>query len=242
MCVSDPMLRTVGPGEHAFLNRLTGLRDLTVFDVGAHTGEYSSLLIDLCPTAHVFAFEPHPATFKQLQSVAADRHFTAVNMGLSDQDGEVSLYDYATDKMDSGSPHASLHREVIEDLHHSSSIAIPVRVTTVDVAMRSHQISHLNLLKLDTEGHELQVLNGASEALRAQRIDIIQFEVNEMNVISRVFFRDFYDALPGFAFYRLVSDGLAPVGEYRARTHELFFLHNVVAIRRSLPYAGVLIR
>jgi hypothetical protein len=40
----------------------------------------------------------------------------------------------------------------------------------------------------------------------------------------------------------LVSDGLAPVGEYRARTHELFFLHNVVAIRRSLPYAGVLIR
>jgi len=43
-----------------------------------------------------------------------------------------------------------------------------------------------------------------------------------MNVMSRVFFKDFYAALPGFSFFRMTTDGLAPMGPYQPRTHELF--------------------
>jgi hypothetical protein len=62
-----------------------------------------------------------------------------------------------------------------------------------------------------------------------------------MNVINRVFLRDFYQVLEGFSFYRMVVDGLAPLGTYRARTHELFFGHNIVAIRDGLSYAADLL-
>jgi hypothetical protein len=39
----------------------------------------------------------------------------------------------------------------------------------------------------------------------------------------------------------MVVDGLAPLGTYRARTHELFFGHNIVAIRDGLSYAADLL-
>jgi len=55
-----------------------------------------------------------------------------------------------------------------------------------------------------------------------------------MNVMSRTFFIDFYDAPPGFTFYRMLVDGLAPIGAYRPRTHDVFFLQNIVAIREDI--------
>jgi hypothetical protein len=61
-----------------------------------------------------------------------------------------------------------------------------------------------------------------------------------MNVVNRVFLRDFYDELGGYSLYRMVVDGLAPLGPYRARTHELFFGHNILAIRDGLSYADAL--
>jgi hypothetical protein len=130
---------------------------------------------------------------------------------------------------------------VIEDIHHSEAGAISVELTTVDDFMSSEKIERLNLVKVDAEGHELAILKGAANAITAGKIDLVQFEFNEMNVVSRTFFKDFYAALPRFSFYRMLVDGLAPVGDYRARTHELFFLHNVIAIRDGLDYRAAVV-
>jgi FkbM family methyltransferase len=236
ICVSDPMLRDIGPAEQAFLRRIARIANPTVFDVGANVGAYSGRLKQLCPSARIWAFEPHPATYRQLAAVAAASGFMAVNVGLSDHSGRVELYDYRDIAEGAGSPHASLHREVIEQVHHAQAVAIDVEVKSISQVMKSENVQHLSLLKIDAEGHELPILKGAAEAIAAGRVDVVQFEFNEMNVMSRVFFRDFYDALPGFSFYRMVVNGLAPMGDYRPRTHELFFLHNVVAVRDGVDY------
>jgi FkbM family methyltransferase len=238
LCVSDPMLNAIGPPEQTFLRRFARLPNPSVFDVGANVGQYSNQLKRLCPGARIWAFEPHPDSFKFLASEAAKFGYTAINLGLSDKPGHRTLYDYASA---SGSPHASLDREVIETVHHSDSIGIDVKVTTIDEHLASSGTDRLDLLKIDAEGHELAILRGASDAIASKRIDVIQFEFNEMNVINRVFLRDFYQVLEGFSFYRMVVDGLAPLGTYRARTHELFFGHNIVAIRDGLSYAADLL-
>ncbi len=238
ICVSDPMLETIGPAETTFLRRVARLDHPTVFDVGANVGSYSAMLKRLCPTARIWAFEPNPGTFRDLSSVALNADFTAVRLALSDREGGANLYDYASSP---GSPHASLHREVIEGIHASSSTVFEVELSTVDVQLSRLQLDHLTLLKVEAEGHEMAVLRGASEAIAAGRIDVIQFEFNEMNVVSRVFVRDFYDHLRGYTLYRMVVDGLAPLGPYRARTHELFFLHNLVAVRHDLVDTSTLL-
>ncbi len=241
MGVGNPAIDVISGSEDRFLRRLSTLERLDVFDVGAHVGEYASHLMQMCPAARIWSFEPHPGSYRQLSEAASRAGFTAVNKGLSDRPGLAQLYDHAESAAGVGSAHASLHAQVIEGIHHGQAAAVEVELTTVDEFMESKQIRHLNLLKVDAEGHELAILRGAHRGIIGGQIDLVQFEFNEMNVMSRVFFKDFYDVLPGFSFYRMVVNGLAPMGGYEPRTHELFILQNVVAMRDDLEYSSRLL-
>jgi FkbM family methyltransferase len=239
MGIGNPTIDVVSPAEDRFLRSLAGTGELTVFDVGAHVGEYASHVREVSPSAAVWSFEPHPGSYKQLSDAASKAGFEAVNMGLSDHAGKMQLFDHAAFASGVGSAHATLHAQVIEGIHHDEAGGMEVEVTTIDAFMRARGISHLTLLKVDAEGHELAILRGAQQAIASGAIDVVQFEFNEMNVISRVFFKDFYDVLPGFTFYRMVVDGLAPLGAYSARTHEVFILHNVIAMRPAFASASL---
>ncbi len=86
-------------------------------------------------------------------------------------------------------------------------------------------------MKLDTEGHELEVLKGATGLISQDAIGVIQFEFNEMNVLSRVFLRDFYRLLEGYYMYRLDSNRLVPLYRYSSE-NEIFRFQNFVAFNK----------
>lgn len=239
MGVGAPTEDLIGPGEKRFLEGLASLGPINVFDVGAHFGEFATTLRAMCPQARIWAFEPHPNAFQQLAEKGNSLGFTPVNLGLSDMAGRLKLYDYADQA--TGTSHASLHAGVFEAVHHATAGSVEVEVTTVDAFMESEHVSRVHLLKVDAEGHELAIIRGAEHAIRSGAIDMVQFEFNEMNVASRVFFKDFYEALPGFTFHHMVVNGLAPMGAYKPRTHELFILQNVVAIREGFEQRAKLI-
>jgi len=219
-------------GEHAFFqNFLAGCHNLQIFDIGANKGQYSCRIRTICPDATIYAFEPHPATFALLRTKAMKYNFEAINKGLSDVSGSMQLFDRA-DNTD-GSEHASLYRQVIEDIHGSGATACNVIVTTVDDFVAERNIRQIDLLKIDTEGNELKVLQGARTALASQMIDLVQIEFNEMNVASRVFFRDFFTLLSSYSCYRLLPGGLLPIVNYRPLYHELFAFQNLLFIRRG---------
>lgn len=221
-------------GEEAFARCLVKqVPQITVIDVGANAGQYSSRIAALAAKSTIFAFEPHPAAFARLQDEANRYSYTAYNMACGETAGRVNLYDYATHE--EGSQHASLYKAVIEKTHGRESSSCQVEVTTLDHFIKARGLGEIHLLKIDTEGHELKVLQGAKESIARGLVDVIQFEFNEMNVISRVFFRDFYDMLPNYLFYRMLRKGLAPIGTYRAAMCELFAYQNIVAIRKDYP-------
>ena len=92
----------------------------------------------------------------------------------------------------------------------------------------------VDFLKIDVEGHELAVLRGAERMLGAGSIRLIQFEFNEMNVVSRTFLRDFRLLLPNYTMYRLLPKGLLPLGEVPVLT-ELFAYQNILAVPHGWP-------
>ena len=51
----------------------------------------------------------------------------------------------------------------------------------------------MTLLKIDTEGHDLSVVEGAGELLRTGSLDVIQFEYNHRWVFSRRYLRDAFE-------------------------------------------------
>ena len=87
----------------------------------------------------------------------------------------------------------------------------------------------IGLLKIDTEGHEFEVLKGAENLLKAGKIEMIHLEFNEMNVFSRVFFKDIWDYLPNYDLYRMLPDGLVHIKNYSPVFCEIFAYQNLVA-------------
>ena len=224
--------------ERHFLNRLIPyIEEPVILDVGAHQGKYSSCIKDINSTAVIHAFEPNPVTFKKLQKVSEAIGLYAVNAGCSDHEGEAELFDYPTDK---GSGHASFHKAVFEEFHNRDVQPVKTRLVTIDNYIRAQNIDRVSLLKIDTEGHEYHVLKGASKSIAEGIIGCIQFEFNAIHVQTKTFLRDIVKILYNFSFYRLVADGLLPLGNYNALTWELFQLQNIVAIQSDHPLRKIL--
>jgi FkbM family methyltransferase len=217
----------VNYNEERFLRRHKAeLNGRIIFDVGANIGTYTKATLSICPAAKIFAFEPHPVTFQRLcQNVGADA--TVLNVALGDQCGVTTLYDFADQPFSTA---ASLNQGVVS-LPERGVVEHRVEVTTVDEVCKLRQIDHIALLKLDTEGTELKVLRGATRMLAENRIGMIQFEFMWANVLTRVFMKDFFDALSGWRIYRLALNGkLLPLFPYSFKYCEIFVMSNCVAL------------
>ncbi len=201
------------------------------FDVGANLGDYTSKLLKALPSAEVHAFEPALETYSKLINNIQGKNVHFVAKGLSDHAGTESFFDYGDSP---ASTHASLYKEVFTLLHQPTKIrSFDVEMTTIDLYCKSKQIKLIDFIKIDTEGNELTVLKGAESLISAGGLPIIQFEFNEMNIISRSFLKDFYGFLDGYSFFRLMPNGLLPLGPYTSR-NEIFAFQNILAIRKDV--------
>jgi FkbM family methyltransferase len=205
----------------------------TFFDVGANKGSYSSRLVENFPNAEIHVFEPLPGCYTHLLKLfqAKSEQFFLNNVCVSDTPGKLELHTYANDP---ASQHASVYNNVLKEIHHSSDIQkFEVDAVTLDDYTDYKEINHIDFLKIDTEGHELAVLKGASRLLQNRKISLIQFEFNEMNIVSRVFFKDFYDMLfPEYNFFRLLPQGLLPIKQYDSSL-EVFMFQNYLAVLKQ---------
>lgn len=214
-------------GEDYFVrNFVSKIKIGVILDVGANTGKYSKLIRYSNANVSIFAFEPHPKTYLNLVETVKDMDVKTFNLGVGISEGVLNLYDYANED---GSSHASLYRDVIEHIHHGQSVAHEVDVVSLDNFASEHNIEQVGLLKIDTEGHELEVLKGFEKHIRSGKVDLIHFEFNEMNIVSRVCFRDFWEFLPEFDFFRMLPDGLVPIKTYKPLYSEIFAYQNIVA-------------
>lgn len=215
-------------GERSFLKGYLPGRKGVLIDVGANKGHYSQEALKYNPTINIYAVEPHPKIFTYLSANLRGKNVVTINKGLSRESGILKLYDHA-DK--DGSPHASLFEDVIADIHGAAAtVAHQVEVTTLDKIVEAHNINEISLLKIDTEGNELEVLRGSANTLSKRKIKAIHLEFNEMNVISRVFFKDLWRMLSGYKFYRLLPDEMLPIRTYSPLGCEIFAYQNIVAI------------
>lgn len=217
-------------GELDWLKRyLSSIEAPIVFDVGANVGDYSNDIVKFFPNALIYAFEPHPKNFVKLKSLRGE-NLHCFNRAVGHQKEQILLYDY---EVNDGSSHASLYQEVIEEIHQGKSISYEVDVITLDDFCAEQGIKSINLLKVDTEGNELKCLIGAEKLLNEGKIHAIQFEFNEMNIISRCTFKDFWELLSNFKLYRLLPGGkLLEIKKYSPAFCEIYAYQNIVALKR----------
>lgn len=218
-------------GECAFLKSYLRHQSGVLIDVGANQGSYTKEALAIQSNLKIYCFEPHPKTFQILKkNISNFKNVKTINKGLSSSNGILTLYDYQDND---GSLHASLFREVITSIHHAGdAIKHEVEVITLDDLIDKEKIDEVSLLKIDTEGNELEILRGGAKALSSGKIKAIHFEFNEMNVISRTYFRDFWEILSGYKIYRLLPKDMLEIKSYSPLNCEIFAYQNIVAIKK----------
>ena len=190
------------------------------------------LVRELGAGAQVYSFEPSQKTFQTLsQNISSDPackgRVTLLNIGLSNKAEEVSLF---TDAENSGL--ASVYHRRLDHFNIAMDKKETVLLTTLDGFCEKNNIAKIDFLKMDVEGHELSVLQGAQKMLDKKAIACIQFEFGGNNIDSKTFFQDFFYLLKDdFSIFRVVKDGLYPITEYK-ESYESFLCTVFVAERK----------
>jgi len=176
---------------------------VVVFDVGANLGLWSLGLIELArkngrSTLSIFAFEPAKQTRAALEEKLAERGAAGVvevvPKALSSEPGTQKLY-LTGQLAGSNSLYARSDRPGEQEVEE-------IVLDRADAFSAAEGIARVNFMKIDAEGHDLAVLEGATGLLEGQRIDVLQFEYNWRWIDGRHFLRDAFELLGGYG-YRL---------------------------------------
>jgi FkbM family methyltransferase len=169
-------------GHNAFrdirlLNEKWNFSVRTFFDVGANDGATSLKAVKQFPEAQIFAFEPHPETFIRLTDATRDYPAVApVQKALGAEDGVQVMHTYESSLVNSLVPNA---RHTVRFGNKQLS-PITVKCTTIDLFCVERKIKQVDVLKIDTEGFDLEVLKGADTLLKRGAISFVYFEFNDI--------------------------------------------------------------
>jgi FkbM family methyltransferase len=185
-------------------------RCTTLFDAGANVGDWTDLALQINPLAKAHCFEPCPATFQRLQERTFGRSVVLNQSALGGHPGEAEMYLF-----DACSTVNSLYRR--QGLNARQEQTETIMVDTLDAYCERENIKQIDFLKIDVEGHELEVLKGGSRMLGQGRIERIQFEYGGTFIDAGILLKDMFELLNsyGFVLHKIYPGELRPMTEYR---------------------------
>ena len=199
-------------------------------DVGANVGIWTRAAMAHRSSGQklkVHAFEPCAGTVETLRAnlvrwdIASDVRVNCI--AASSSTGTAIFYSSGANVGINGL-YADQHRNV----QHTSEVT----AVTLDSYCREQCIAEIDMLKIDAEGHDMKVLEGATGLFTGQRIGVAQFEYNQRWISARNYLRDVFDMV-GHAGYTVGK--ITPLGiEFYERWHyelETFREANFVAVR-----------
>lgn len=215
--------------EIAYLEKTVCFDDVVV-DAGANIGEFSIALASHVPHGRVLAFEPQSDVRRTLIENVALNKFQNVQvfpLGLSDSSFEADLFKPSEGDEGSGMENEGLYTRYPLDRRYASTGR--ARFCTLDSIFSEYGINKLDWIKLDIEGGEVSMLNGARKAIEAFRPRML-VEVNEKSLNAAGYeVADLFDFLQSYGYIAYQLDGSGELQVYsgnvvREDSINLFFI------------------
>jgi FkbM family methyltransferase len=183
-----------------------------IFDIGANTGVYSLVAGTVSKESRIFSFEPNPFNIARLnQNIDVNQlqNVTVVPMAVGADAGKVSF----TIPLVPGITDTSSVIESFSRASYQGKLAwrnIEVDQVSVDLYCMVNRIEVVHLLKIDVEGYEVELLNGAKQTIAAHR-PVILIETF-LGGGRRPYFENFVSE-NNYTIYIIVSGGIVKIGK-----------------------------
>lgn len=194
--------------RHKLLLSMCRLDNPTCFvDVGANVGFFSLLLAKTFPNAKIMSFEPVAKTFQCLsRNLTPFGNVCTKKLAISNFEGTAFM---EFDEADSAVSHLT-----------SNTTGQEVKVTTLDKIMAEHDITKVDLLKVDVETFEKHVLEGASTTLANTKYLMVEITMkNNTNytfaeLVSMLYSPKYNFQLLSFRNFNDSGEGAIPLGDF----------------------------
>ena len=164
--------------KRIFLNEKT----ISVIDIGAHKGEYISSIIKNFNISKAYCFEPNSKVFKILENKnLLNNKIELFNFGASNNSGNILFnenIESSSSSINELNKNSNYYKKKFFLLNFLGTgdvtKKIEIKVVTLNEFIKENNVKKIDLLKIDTEGHEFQVLSGLKDKM--YMINLIHFE------------------------------------------------------------------
>ena len=183
------------------------------FDIGANIGYFTVLGEKLNPELITLAFEPSKGIQHYLRRNIADNHLqnaTAIGKAVTNQTGNLTFYDVVNPKYPWIKHQLNGSNSLQNQYGATKQLSYPVKVTTLEEVVSTHQINKIDLIKLDTECTEHHILSSGRKIIETYRPVIIC----EVYAVIEAEMAEIVHSLFNYQIYHYKSKTLFPITNF----------------------------
>ena len=170
------------------LKNITGFKNPIIFDVGGNEGESIDFFLNLFENPTIYSFEPEMSSFQKLvKKYKNDKAINLFNLAFGNKKEELKLKinikssTSTFSEINTRSKYYNLKSLILKPSKNDIFLGEEnVQVEKIDNFFDQKKIDNIHILKIDTEGFELNVIEGAKKTLQKTKIIIIEFQLNDM--------------------------------------------------------------
>ena len=154
-----------------------------VVDIGAHKGEFLNHIKKIKSIRKVYSLEPQKKVYGELLKEIDNKKFFAYNIAISNRNGKqkMQINDFSMtstlSKVNENSIYYKIKNLIIGNKKKKFEY---IKTEKLDLFTKKRKLNKIDLLKVDTEGHELNVVKSGLKTLKKTKYLLIEFRQNDL--------------------------------------------------------------